>query len=131
MPIITAWAVAVCGIFYMFQTLQVIRARGTAGVSIGDGGDKMLLRRIRGQGNAAEQMPLTLLALGMAELMGGATWILLPLAVVFTGARIAHGYAFGWLEHNRPLRFYGMLLSSLSSLGILGYLGILALLASF
>ena len=131
MPIITAWAVAVCGIFYMFQTLQVSRARGTAGVSIGDGGDKMLLRRIRGQGNAAEQMPLTLLALGMAELMGGATWILLLLAVVFTGARIAHGYAFGWLEHNRPLRFYGMLLSSLSSLGILGYLGILALLASF
>jgi len=130
MPIITAWAVAICGIFYMFQTLQVIRARGAEGVSIGDGGDELLLRRMRGQANAAEQMPMTLLALGMAELLGGNTWVLLPLAVIFTGARISHGYAFGWLTHNRPLRFYGMLLSSLSSLGIMGYLGILALMAS-
>lgn len=131
MPIITGWAALICATFYMFQTLQVIKARQKSGVSVGDGGDKLLIRRMRGQANAAEQMPLTLLALFLAEMLGGVAWILIPLAAVFTLARLSHGYAFGWLEHSFPLRFYGMLFSSISSLAILAYLAVLLIGASF
>ncbi|KMW56331.1 glutathione S-transfersae-related protein [Candidatus Rhodobacter oscarellae] len=127
MPLITAWAALICGTFFMFQTLQVIRARGSAGVSLGDGGDKLLMRRMRGQANAAEQMPLTLIAMGLAEMLGAPGWALLPLAAVFTVSRLAHGYAFGWLEHNRPLRFYGMAGSAFSTFCILILLGVMVL----
>ena len=131
MPIITAWTVFFCAIFYMFLTLRVIRARGEAGVSLGDGGDAKLLRRMRGQANANEHMPLTLLALGLAELMGGEALVLVPLAILFTLSRVAHGVALGWLNHSRTLRFWGMFIGSLTTMTILGYLGFLALLASF
>ena len=125
MPIITAWTVLICVTFYMFLTLQVIKARRIFGVSVGDGGDQMLLRRMRGQANAAEQMPLTLLALLMAEMMGGATVVLIILAATFTASRVAHGIAFGWLEHSFPLRFFGMLGSSMASLATLAYLALI------
>ena len=131
MFLITGWTALVCGTFFMFLTRQVINARGTSKVSVGDGGDEVLLRRIRGQANAAEQMPITLIVLGLAEGLGGSAWVLVPLAAIFTAGRISHGVAFGWLEKSLPLRFYGMLGSVLGTLGLLAYLGILLLMASF
>jgi len=130
MPIITAWAALICGIFYLLQTVQTIKARRASGVSIGDGDDKILIRRMRGQANAIEQMPLALIALFLAETLGGSAWILAPFAAIFTVSRIAHGYAFGWLEHNAPLRMYGMIGTLVGNLGILAYLAILVVAAS-
>ena len=115
----------------MFLTRQVITARAKTGVGIGDGGNDLVQRRMRGQANAAEQMPLTLLALMMAELLAGRSLILALLALVFIGGRLAHGIAFGWLDHSRPLRFWGMVASVIGSLGILIYLGITLLIATF
>lgn len=131
MPIITAWTVLVCGAFYLLQTVQVIRARRSAGVSLGTGGDALLERRMRGQANAAEQMPLTLLALLCAELLGATPWALAPLAALFVGARIAHGYAFGWMEHSGPLRMFGMAGTLTAAGGLLIVLLVSLLLRSF
>ena len=78
-------------------TFRVIQARRSSGVSLGDGGDEILLRRIRGQANAAEQMPLTLLALLLAEMIGGSTLLLGLIALLFCAGRVAHGYRL-WLD---------------------------------
>lgn len=130
MPIITAWAVAICGLFFMALTFRVIAVRRSSGVAMGDGDDALLQRRMRGQANAAEQMPLTLLALGCAELLGGWPWLIALLAAVFTTGRLAHGYGFGWLEHTPKLRVYGMVASVTGSFGIFGTLLVLVILRS-
>lgn len=122
MPIISAWAILFCGLLFLGLTWQVIGARRASGVSLGDGGDELLLRRMRGQGNAAEQMPMTLLALVAAELIGGSTFVLGLFAVIFCAGRGAHGFGFGWLERSVPLRMFGMLASISGSALILLYL---------
>lgn len=104
------------------MTWQVIAARRASGVALGDGEDKILLRRMRGQANAAEQMPMTLMALLAAELIGGSTFLLGLFALIFCAGRAAHGYGFGWLEHSVPLRMYGMLASISGSALVLIYL---------
>lgn len=127
MPIITAWATLFCGALFLAMTWQVIGARRSQGVSIGDGGDKLVTRRMRGQANAAEQMPMTLLALAAAEMMGGNGWLLAGLAALFCAARLAHGICFCWMTHSFPLRFYGMASSLLATGLILVYLATLLL----
>ena len=131
MPLISAWSILFCAALFMFLTAQVIRARRASGVGLGDGGDKTLHRRIRGQANAAEQMPITLLALMMAELIGGASVGLFLAAALFLGGRLAHGICFGVLDHSQPLRFWGMLASLIGSLAIMVIFSLRLLVATF
>ena len=131
MPLISAWSILFCCALFMFLTAQVVRARRASGVALGDGGDKTLLRRIRGQANAAEQMPITLLALAMAELIGGTSILLFLAAALFLGGRLAHGICFGLLDHSPRLRFWGMLASLIGSLSIMVIFGLCLLAATF
>ncbi|MGB0799013.1 MAG: MAPEG family protein, partial [Planktomarina sp.] len=101
MLIVSGWTVLICAAFYMALTRQVIAARHSQGVSLGDGGDQLMLRRIRGQANAAEQMPITLIALICAELLGANGLILAVCAALFVIGRLMHGIAFGWMTHSR------------------------------
>jgi uncharacterized membrane protein YecN with MAPEG domain len=72
-------------------TMRIGKLRHQAGVSFGDGGHEMLARRMRAQLNFAEQVPLTLILMGVVELAGkGGVW-LAPLGAVFMLGRIAHG----------------------------------------
>jgi uncharacterized membrane protein YecN with MAPEG domain len=119
MPIITGWAVLICGAFFVMLTFRVIGGRRSGKVSLGDGGDKVLERRIRGQGNAAEQMPIALIALLAAELIGGSTVTLALSAAIFCIGRIVHGVGFGWFDHSPKLRMGGMLMSLIGTIVIL------------
>jgi uncharacterized membrane protein YecN with MAPEG domain len=57
-------------------TLRAGLYRVKTSINIGDGGDPEMLRRIRGQGNFVETVPLALILIVMLELMGaGATWV--------------------------------------------------------
>ena len=59
-------------------------------VLFGDGGDEGLLRRQRAHGNFAEQVPFTVLLLALAELSGGAAWLLHALGATLLVARVLH-----------------------------------------
>ena len=78
--------------------------RGSGGVSVGDGGNDMLMRRMRAQSNFIEQTPITLLAVALVELAGkGGMW-LAPLGALFLLGRIAHGVGMdGNFKLGRPL----------------------------
>lgn len=121
MPVIFGWSALFCAALFFALTLQVIRGRRSASVSLGDGGDPMLTRRIRGQANAAEQMPMTLLPLLAAEMLGGSSILLAVFAAMFCVGRLGHGIAFGWMSYS-TMRMYGFALSGLGTLGILGCL---------
>ena len=71
---------------------RIGKLRGLHKVSVGDGGNEAILRRMRAQANFIEQAPLTLVLVAAVELAGkGGAW-LSPAAAVFIIGRIAHAY---------------------------------------
>ncbi len=97
-------------------TMRIGQVRHKAGVSIGDGGNEVLTRRMRAQLNFAEQVPLTLILIGVIELAGkGGAW-LAPLGAVFMLGRIAHGIGMdGPFKAGRPI---GMLTGMVTQLAL-------------
>ncbi|WP_421854337.1 MAPEG family protein [Oricola sp.] len=92
---------------YMVLWFRVSSARGTTGVSFGDGGDGELLQKIRQHGNCAEWSALVLILMMLAEGMGTPPiWLHISGALLVAG-RIAH--PFGLLPDNagHPLRYVG------------------------
>ncbi|MEY4951684.1 MAG: hypothetical protein RL299_108 [Pseudomonadota bacterium] len=80
--------------------------RSKQGISIGDGGNELLIRRMRAQANFIEQTPLILLGVALVELAGkGGMW-LAPLGGLFLLGRIAHGI--GMDGNFKPGRAIGM-----------------------
>ena len=75
-PWITAMYAGVSTLLVLALAARVARYRLTRRVGIGDGGDATLGRLVRVHGNAAENVPLALLLLLIAELIGvGAPWL--------------------------------------------------------
>ena len=71
--------------------LRCGKVRSAEKISVGDGGNDLLMRRMRAQLNFIEQAPLTLLGVGLLELAGrGGVW-LAPLGALFLMGRVAHG----------------------------------------
>lgn len=98
-------------ILYLALSYRVVQQRGH-GVSLGDGGDQELLRRIRGHGNFAEYVPFILLMLAMLEI-GGVTppWLLHLLGATLLVARLLHGISLSYTQKWKFGRFYGTLLT--------------------
>ena len=80
------------------------RIRSQEKISVGDGGHDLLGRRMRAQLNFAEQVPLSLLGVGLLELADkGGAW-LAPLGAVFLIGRIAHAFGMdGNFNAGRPI----------------------------
>lgn len=80
------------------------KIRSTEKIGIGDGGNELLMRRMRAQLNFAEQTPLTLLLLAAVEAAGkGGVW-LAPLGGLFLLGRVAHAIGMdGNFKAGRPI----------------------------
>ena len=100
---VTAVAALLNGAIFLLLTLRVIRIRLRDHVVLGDGENRELMKAIRGQANAAEQMPIALIVMGLAELGGAPLWGLIPVALLFTAGRAAHGLYFA--RHGTHWRF--------------------------
>lgn len=86
-------------------------------VSVGDGGQEPLLRRMRAQANFIENAPFVLILLGGLELSGANRAGLAAIAVIFIGARILHPIGMDGGERQR-FRMFGMMGSSLATLAL-------------
>ncbi len=118
------YAAALTALFLVLSA-RVITYRRAQKVSLGDGGDRVLERRMRAQGNFAEYAPLGLILLLGAELAGAQPlWLHLTGLLLLTG-RLMHGVGFSFLTQNMPLRVGGMVLT-LSALIIGALSGLLA-----
>ena len=108
LPITT---ILTCGLAFLLLALSwtVIKGRRSLSLSTGDGGDSMMERRIRAQGNLAEYAPIFVILIALAELQGGNAVVVSILASVFFVGRLAHGYAFAFTEKNMKLRVRGMM----------------------
>ena len=81
------------GVFALIQvplTVFVGYRRAKTGVQFFDGGDQVLLRRMRAHGNYTETVPIVLLAMGAAELTGMPHWAVLAGGTSLLVGRIMH-----------------------------------------
>ena len=119
--LINVWLAMRCG-----------RVRAQGKISIGDGGNDLLTRRMRAQANFIEQVPLTLLLYGVVEATGKAPFWLAWLGALFLLGRIAHAFGMEAGMNDgaggfKPGRMIGMLTGTMLQLALV----VLALMACF
>jgi uncharacterized membrane protein YecN with MAPEG domain len=92
------------------------KVRAANKINFGDGGNELMIRRMRAQLNFVEQVPLTLLVVAAVEVAGkGGAW-LAPLGGLFLLGRIAH--AIGMDDTFKPGRAIGMVTGMLLQLAL-------------
>ncbi len=124
---ITSLAAVANGAVLLWLTATVIAHRRRDGVVLGDNGDRVLAKKIRGQANAAEQMPIALILMALIEVQGGGGWILGMLAALFTIGRVLHGCYFALPGLGWRLQFWGMVATLAAQAGLLIALGVTVL----
>ena len=90
MPV-TLVTAGLCGLLYIMLSWRVVQVRVSARVLLGDGGDGLLLQRIRAHANFAEYVPFCLILIFVVEnsLFVSPPWLwVVGLALV--AARVFH-----------------------------------------
>lgn len=109
---------------YLILWFRVSSVRSGTGVSFGDGGNALLLQRMRQHGNCAEWSTFILILMILAEGMGTpAIWLHISGMLLLVG-RIAH--PFGLVPNNagHPLRYVGNGTNLLAALNTMVCIGI-------
>ncbi len=93
------------------------QARTKEGVSIGDGGSDMVIRRMRAHANFIESAPIVLILIAALELTGGTQNWLWYVGIAYIFGRLAHGLGMdgGALGKGRMV---GTLISMLTLAGL-------------
>jgi uncharacterized membrane protein YecN with MAPEG domain len=110
---------------FLILSWRVIAYRRAHQLSLGDTGDKNLLKRMRAQANCAEYAPLALLLMLMSELAGAPALALHLMGGAVLGGRILHALGFAATPQKIILRQIGMLMTlimmALTALGLLAH----------
>lgn len=89
---VTLTIAAAAAVLNLWLAMRIVRGRFSTKVMTGDGGDPVMLGRMRAQANFIEYAPFVLILMGLIELAGGSATILWVLGAVFVVGRIAHGF---------------------------------------
>ncbi len=118
MPVLTVSPlyVALGGLLLLVLTANVVARRRSARIGLGDGGDAILLRRMRAHANAVETLLPALLMLVVLELAGGPGWLLHAAGVALLLGRVLHAWGLSGSGGVSFGRFHGMLLTLVAML---------------
>jgi uncharacterized protein len=115
-------------IWFLVLSVRVILGRAGPGKpSLGDGGNTVMLRRIRGHANFAEYVPLILVLMGFLEFSNLPKWELHALGGALLVGRLLHGYAFSFTQDHVFGRSVGIALTLMALLSA----GVLSVYTSF
>lgn len=94
---------AAAAVINFWLGLRIGQLRMALKISVGDGGDERIIRRMRAQANFIENAPILLILFGLVEATGkGGVW-LAPLGAVFMLGRVVHAIGMdGTLRWGRP-----------------------------
>ncbi len=117
--IITSLYAGLLAFIFLALSARVVAVRGR--VSLGDGGDPEVLRRMRGHANFAEYVPLILVMMALLEYQQLAAWQLHAIGATLVFARLIHGIALSFTRKWFFGRFFGTVLTFtlLATCGIL------------
>ncbi|WP_422074646.1 MAPEG family protein [Sulfitobacter geojensis] len=121
---ITPIYAALTAFIFLALSWRVISYRRANLISLGDKGDKNLLKRMRAQANCAEYAPFAVLILLLVELSGAPALATHLLGISLVAGRALHAYGFASTPQKIILRQLGMLLTLLVI--ALGAIGVLA-----
>lgn len=126
MPLpITAFYAGLLALLMIWLAFGVVGIRRARQVSLGDGGDPLLERRIRGHANACETIPIALILLALTETLGTPVLVLHALGIMLVVGRVMHGLHFRREQKTIFLRFWGMLLTIIAivlmAVGLIGH----------
>ena len=96
------------------------QARTKGGVSIGDGGDEFLIRRMRAHANFVESAPFVLVLLAALEATGGTNNWLWGLGIFYIVGRLAHGLGMDGGTFGKG-RMVGTLITFITLIGLAGW----------
>jgi len=113
---ITLSSAAAAAALNIWLSMRIGMVRSAKKISVGDGGDQDLIRRMRAQANFIENAPLVLILIGAIELSRPANVWLAGVAALFTFGRIAHGVGMD----GGPLRVGRMIGTLITMLTLLG-----------
>ena len=113
--LVTAGAAAIINLWLALRTGAV---RGKAKVSIGDGGNEALIRRMRAHANFVEYAPFIIILIGLIEFTCGTSWWLWGASALFLLARVAHPLGMDGVPVGRMA---GTLITFVLLLGLGGY----------
>jgi hypothetical protein len=117
---ITLTIAAAAALLNVWLTIRVGRVRMSQKVMVGDGGNPLVLGRMRAHANFIENTPLVLILLGLIELAKGSqTWLWL-VAIFYILARISHAFGMDRPAPNK-LRMIGALVTMAVTIGLAGY----------
>jgi uncharacterized protein len=97
LPITSIYAAAL-GMVCLFLSVQVIRYRAKANISLDNGGDPRLAEHIRRHGNFVEFVPISLILLGLAEVGGARSIWLHAVGLLLLVARLIHPFG---IDHSK------------------------------
>ena len=121
--VVTPFYAGVLALFYLLLSVRVVSLR-RSGISLGDGGDVRMQRRIRGHGNFSEYVPFILLMMGFLEVGHNSIYVLHALGIALLVSRLLHGYALSFRDRFQFGRLWGSALTFL----VLGICGVLCIL---
>ncbi len=95
-------------LLFLGLSFRVVKGRQSHKISIGDGDDKDMIKRMRVQANCAEYAPMGLILLGMLEMQSTSPWILHALGISLLVGRVMHAFGLGSTPQMVPIRIWGM-----------------------
>ncbi len=114
---ITLTIAAAAALLNLWLMMRCGKARIAGKVSVGDGGDEFLIRRMRAHANFAENTPIVLILIAALEISGGTSAWLWAVGIAYILGRIAH--AFGMDGGSMQMgRMIGTTLTALILLGL-------------
>jgi len=108
---ITALYAGLLGVLVLILAFRVVAVRRTTAIGLGDGGNALLLSRIRIHANAAEYVPLALVLMLILELNGASPRLLHVLGIALVVGRLAHAQGLSQSAGTSAGRLVGNLLT--------------------
>ncbi|KIN60493.1 Membrane-associated protein in eicosanoid and glutathione metabolism [Sulfitobacter noctilucae] len=122
-PLLTPLYAGLLALIFVVLSWRVILYRRANLISLGDSGDKALLKRMRAQANCAEYAPVAIILMLLAELSGAPGVAVHTLGIAFVTGRILHAIGFSATPQKIGLRQIGMVLTlmgiTFSALGLI------------
>lgn len=108
---------AACAVINLWLSVRIGAVRRAHSISVGDGGNELLERRMRAQLNFAENTPLVLILIAAIELTAKSDAWLAFVGAAYAIGRVLHGFGMdgGALQRGRMV---GTLISMLVLLGL-------------